>query len=83
MVHFAFTILLQCNAFDNVQVHTAVCNQALSMKALYLSTVAFSASSFCFTSSDGKLIQGPVPSFKGPQLDSVDAKVIAFKVSWL
>lgn len=26
-----------CDAFDNVQVHTTVCNQALSMKAFYLS----------------------------------------------
>ncbi len=50
---------------------------------LSLFSVAFSASSFCFTSFDGKLTQGPVPSFKGPQLDSVDAKVIAFKVRWL
>lgn len=46
--------------------------------SLSLSTVAFSASSFCFASSDGKLIQGPVPSFKGPQLDSVDARWVGY-----
>lgn len=63
-----------CDAFDNVQVHTTVCNQALSMKVLSLSlflplsTVASLSFSQLFQIDFIWLTQGPAPP-----LDSVDA----------
>lgn len=70
--HNSFTVwcIWQCSGpYNRMQ------SSPFNESSLSLSTVAFSASSFCFTSYDGKLIQGPVPSFKGPQLNSVDEKV--------